>query len=790
MEAGDRLSGLEESLIHHVMSFLSPAEVTRLSTLSKRLSSASLSFPTLDFQYRLRGTGEDRYFLDSVSNSLERRRNLETNFEQLNFDVYLIFQRSRLHTQDYLIIRRLNPVMKLLENVINFALDKKIEELNLHCNGDHQQIFRSQNTLAHKSLKRLPDDVFSAKTIKRMKLCGLLFGFQDLILSCPLIEDLHIISCYGLKSIRVLSSCSKSIKAISIQRCSGLVAIHVDEKVSLESFSYISNSNKIVNISIASRKSLKFLKLVGAWISDEWFQANVAEFVSLETLILSECQNLKTMFICNENLKCLELEHCNRLENIQVMVSGLESFSCSFPDYRSATRSTDVNIASCKCLKFLKLERTMITDEWFRNNAAEFKLLETLILCECQGLKSMLIRNESLKCLELDSCTTLENVDVIVSGLESFSYSGKAAEISQINLASCKSLKFLKLERTMITDEWFRNNLAEFKLLETLILRECQKLENMFINNENLKCLELNYGSELENVDVMVSGLESLQIYDRSSTHDQLHCKINVKGCKLLNLQFSGELKPSPPLQLISSDVKNAEICLELGYSSNECRGFQNSLRDFLNLFAHCDIVSLSSKSSSDTCYLIYPEQERKALIPPLYDVKHLKIQVTVLIFKSMRIMELVDSLLWFSPHPESISVILYDSSCSTKEFIIKFYYGVPTNSEVEEDNVITCCSSSPVRCWRHDLTEVAIENFEDCDRTSLQIYFMENAKTRIRIHLDAGFLVMVTVWNGASIMTDLACLGGGLLLGWTVVFNVFVGGWPHSYGVLIHMMA
>ncbi|EXC32444.1 hypothetical protein L484_012611 [Morus notabilis] len=71
------------------------------------------------------------------------------------------------------------------------------------------------------------------------------------------------------------------------------------------------------------------------------------------------------------------------------------------------------------------------------------------------------------------------------------------------------------------------------------------------------------------------------------STRDQLHCKINVDGCKLLNFQYSGARKPSPPLELISADVKDAESCLDLGYSSNERRGFHKSLRDFLNFLCY-----------------------------------------------------------------------------------------------------------------------------------------------------------------------------------------------------------
>lgn len=60
----------------------------------------------------------------------------------------------------------------------------------------------------------------------------------------------------------------------------------------------------------------------------------------------------------------------------------------------------------------------------------------------------------------------------------------------------------------------------------------------------------------------------------------------------------------------------------------------------------------------------------------------------------------------------------------------------MPANSEdkEEEDNRTACCSLSPVKCWRHDAAEVAIENFEDCVKTSLQSYFIRNGKARVTL--------------------------------------------------------
>lgn len=74
---------------------------------------------------------------------------------------------------------------------------------------------------------------------------------------------------------------------------------------------------------LAARKSLKFLKLCNEHeiITAKWFQKNVAQFESLETLILEYCGAVK-----NERLTRLELKNCNALVRVDVVVPGLESF--------------------------------------------------------------------------------------------------------------------------------------------------------------------------------------------------------------------------------------------------------------------------------------------------------------------------------------------------------------------------------------------------------------------------------------------------------------------------------
>ncbi|EXC02645.1 hypothetical protein L484_002310 [Morus notabilis] len=240
--------------------------------------------------------------------------------------------------------------------------------------------------------------------------------------------------------------------------------------------------------------------------------------------------------------------------------------------------------------------------------------------------------------------------------------------IADINiLASRKSLELLELHQAEITDEWQLRNL----ILGGLVVTEKWIKDNL---------PELTH---LENLEVKSCDL-------------RLNTPIKVHLENLKSLEFSSYPRILPSMAIESPNLVVFRYSRKL-----EC--------------------------------FIYPEQVRKTLIPPLYGIKHLETHVSRVV-RSRRYLELVDSLLWFTPHPETISFLVRCFLKTTKASIkiLQLYYRVPANSVIkeEEDNIITCCPPSPVKCWRHDLTEVAIENFEDhVVRTSLQTYFMANAK-------------------------------------------------------------
>ena len=466
----DCLSSLPEHLIHHIMSFLSYTEGTRFSVSSKCLSSIWSSCPVVDFGWTRLNKGHDKnlMFLKFVCDSLSRRCTLKSNFEKLSFFV----------TSGYY-YGLLLKIPEVLENLLNFASDKKIRELRLGWGGD---LFRPDPRF-----KSLPMAIFSVKTIRIISFSGLKFDTEDLILSCPLIEKFKIANCIGFKSIVVAASV-KFIKRIKIN-CSGLERIHMIEgsPARLESFSYSHFS--------------------------------------------------------------VDLSYCE----------------------------ININLASRNSLKFFKLEMTHITEEWFLNQVSKFVSLEHLTLSYCKtSMRSMCINNKLLKCLKLECCDPLQNVDISVPGLESFLYNAKKLVCDQIKIRHFTLLKNLELSCVIITD----------KLVENLRLSGLVFLENLRFEYCNFM-LSNSFKLYFEN-------LKSLALQDCEYLVTQVLGNLEILSPNLVSFTYTGKLMPSIPVSVISSNTHvSADIFIDYRKGEDKFQ-FQKDWRDFLSFFGHCKVLFLS----------------------------------------------------------------------------------------------------------------------------------------------------------------------------------------------------
>ncbi|KAK9267064.1 hypothetical protein L1049_024013 [Liquidambar formosana] len=466
-------------------------------------------------------------------------------------------------------------------------------------------------------------------------------------------------------------------------RIDGWISFAVDHNVEELDLDIKNKQNLFYKLpqAVFSTKSVTSLKLKGFRLEPHDL---ILSCPLIQDLSLRCCNGLRYFTVSSAKLRTIELDRCYGLQRIEIEALFLQSFL-----YRGVLNEPcEINVAACKSLKNLTLERADITDEWVEDHVAKFLLLETLKLSFCNMFKNIELSCTKLETLELDCCKGLENIEVAAQNLQSFLYNGDSRSC-QINVAACELLKDLMLVNADVTDRWFADHVPRFLLLENLKLDSCNMLEKIKVSNEQLKSFHLLGCNKL--------------------------VEVEIDTPNLISLSYDDPPLPHHPLMTFSISSSLVGVKLSLGTASLTREWFVN-LRDFLGFFGHCKVLTLLCESDE---VLIFPEALKDDLLPPLYDLKHLKIEVSS---TSINYARLVKSLLWLAPHPETISFV-----SGNIEKSIKLGY---EKMVAKQEDPEYCCRYRPIKCWRHYLKNVTMENFENVDnKKSLLKFFTKNAK-------------------------------------------------------------
>ncbi|GAV80272.1 Jacalin domain-containing protein/LRR_2 domain-containing protein [Cephalotus follicularis] len=329
----DQISHLPEHIIHHILSFMrSKKDAVRTSILSKRWGQIWASFSNLEFdqskfqlqdKIRQLSNGElqenrkRKMFIEYVDNTLQSRIDQKINI-----------QKFKLHLTSY------NYEIPIsLGRWIGMAADSNIQELDLH--------------FPVKTKRNLPQNIFAVKTITALRVYGCKLGtctdikfsrlqklclgklhfdeqmLQNLISSCPLMEDLRLIYCSGLKTFQV-SGLSHLIR-VDFHHCRGLKDVEL-QAPDLETFWYHGKKSMCCKINLATCNGLKCLTLEDPNMTDETFQKQISNFPVLNMLVLSKCDALKTITISSYRLTTLILRECKNLTEADIDTPNLLSF--------------------------------------------------------------------------------------------------------------------------------------------------------------------------------------------------------------------------------------------------------------------------------------------------------------------------------------------------------------------------------------------------------------------------------------------------------------------------------
>ncbi|KAL3634375.1 hypothetical protein CASFOL_021429 [Castilleja foliolosa] len=300
----DRLSQLPQPILHNILSLLPQKDATRTSVLSKSwryLWHGRFSLEFRDDLIRLHRKNEFWSFLD---NTLQRYLDQNLSLQKFLFDIYH-------HEVDFELLQKWIPVVIMNMGVksFNFIFQSKdfpfplplvvfqsesLVELNLQ-GCDLSTLKSTDNVMLNNlhtlrlSCVNITDDIF-----------------DKIISSCPLIENLGLLGCSGLKSIKLHKHHNIKHFGYSAVR---KINFEIEDPSTLESFHFENyRSDWISPFKNMHFPHLKSLKLRRVQLSAETFDYFSSFFPCLNELILHSCHGLKEFRLLSSSIKRLTMK--------------------------------------------------------------------------------------------------------------------------------------------------------------------------------------------------------------------------------------------------------------------------------------------------------------------------------------------------------------------------------------------------------------------------------------------------------------------------------------------------
>ncbi|KAM0002355.1 putative leucine-rich repeat domain superfamily, F-box-like domain superfamily [Helianthus debilis subsp. tardiflorus] len=328
----DRISQLPDFIVHHILSFLHgspPAELVRMSVLSKTWFHLTASFPQLDFSIHKFGSRESFFKYVEYTTSRFCHQNLTAH-------------RLTLHVT----IR--NPAeLDIVNRCLGLLLMVGVNELSM-----------SMSMLAAMPKYRLPNTLLSVSVLKSLSIynCGLpsslmhdgVVKFKSLIslqlhnvrideeviryitTGCPLLQWFEIRCCYGFKRFCVYQH--QNLQRLGLVGTS-VEIIDIIEAPNLYNF-YLAAKNagrRPPKLNLASCKKLTSVTYEGyPSPNSNGFLSNFPFVENLDLFTTCEGNNLK---LSSHSLRTLELFTDFDLEKIELSTPNLDLFIYCNDDY-------------------------------------------------------------------------------------------------------------------------------------------------------------------------------------------------------------------------------------------------------------------------------------------------------------------------------------------------------------------------------------------------------------------------------------------------------------------------
>ncbi|XP_074281342.1 putative F-box/LRR-repeat protein At5g41840 [Silene latifolia] len=322
----DRISELPDFILHSILSMLDTKEVCRASVLSKKWYGAWSSVPVLDFQLRyFQKYGNS--LCNCGDNTLERYFGfIDKTMQRYSMQKYRI---TKMHLMLHKIDEKL---VSLIDKWIMIAVQNQIQNFEIVCRGNYSL---PEILFCAKSLKVLKCECVKLPYYETMELVSLEYlnfyldtfdedMLQRIISSCPLVE-------LGIKR-GPSDYCLVNISLPWMEKSttSGTMQSNLQESP-LQKFFYSGLGHHTLwpwNINVVALKNLRNLEIEYASITDNIVSELASGLVALESLVLSNCYNLKCIKISSNSLKQFRI--ANALFFIKVTIDAPKLLEFSY----------------------------------------------------------------------------------------------------------------------------------------------------------------------------------------------------------------------------------------------------------------------------------------------------------------------------------------------------------------------------------------------------------------------------------------------------------------------------
>ncbi|KAL3634990.1 hypothetical protein CASFOL_022044 [Castilleja foliolosa] len=319
----DRLSQLPQPILHNILSLLYQKDAVRTSVLSKSwryLWHGRLNVEFHDFVICHDIKKEFWSFLDKT---LQRYLDQNLPLQKFRVDIPSV--------ADFALLQKWIPII-----IMNMG----VKSLNLSFNGKDFPlplvVFQSESLVElhlqwlNLSTLKYTDNVMlnNLQTLHLQQLVITDEVFEKIMSGCPLIENLYLLFCTGLKSIKLHKH--HNIKSFGYSAVDKII-IEIEDPHTLESFHFRNYCSDCFfpykNMNFLRLKSLDLYKVQ---LPAETFENFSSFFPCLNELILWSCHGLKEFRLLSSSIKRLTIK-IDRMNPGKMMKAFIDTPNCNTP---------------------------------------------------------------------------------------------------------------------------------------------------------------------------------------------------------------------------------------------------------------------------------------------------------------------------------------------------------------------------------------------------------------------------------------------------------------------------